>query len=220
MTWTCLNTEERLSEYLEGQLVAAERQELEAHLQACAVCRALAAEVGGVVARLGRLEPEVEPSWLVYRILQATSGAVRQKKESLWSRLLPGLLSPRFALGLASVAATLFILSQALGINPRHITANDLNPVSLYRAADRQAHLTYASGVRFVNDLRVVYEIRARLQEASATPSVPQQEQERNRPPGTDSPQSERKLRNDLLLRHLSHSAVAVFAVLPAGGLR
>jgi hypothetical protein len=221
MIWTCLNTEERLSEYLEGQLEAGERLEMEAHLAGCAACRAQVTHVGAVVARLGRVEPEPEPSWLVYRILQATSGAVREQKENLWRRLLTGILAPRFALGLGSVAATLFILFQALGINLKHVSADDLNPVSIFRAADRQAHLSYARGVRFVNDLRVVYEIRSRLeaQEASATPGVPRQE-EPSRPSGATSPQTEQKLRNDLMIRHSSQIAAALFAGIVPGGPR
>lgn len=219
MSWTCLNSEERLSEYLEGQLEAAVRLEMEAHLATCAACRALVAEVGGVVARLGGLEPEPEPSWLVLRILQATSGAAAQQPESLWRRLLTGALAPRFALGLGSVAATLFILFQALGINVRHVSADDLNPLNVLRAADRQAHLTYARGMRFVNDLRVVYEIRSRLQseEASASSVEPRQE-DRSRPAGTPSPQSEKKLRNDLMPRQPSRIAMLLPGGLPIGG--
>ncbi len=219
MTWTCLNTEERLSEHLEGQLAAGERIELEAHLQTCAVCRGLVAEVGTVVAQLGHLEPEVEPSWLVYRILEATTGAVRQKRESVWRQLLAGITTPRFALGLGSVAATLFILFQALGINFRHLSAEDFNPLNIFRAADRQAHLTYARGVRYVNDLRVVYEIRSRL-EASATPNEPQQQQQRRQPGENSSPQSEQKLRNDLMMRRSSQIAAVLFTGAALGGPR
>src|SRR5271155_291055 len=119
MIWTCLNSEERLAEYLEGQLPPAESAQMEAHFAECAACRALAAQVRWLEARLPHLEPEVEPSGLVYRILEATSGTVRQKREFSWSGIIAGLTSPRLALGLGSVAATIFILFQALGINPR-----------------------------------------------------------------------------------------------------
>jgi len=210
----CLNTEERLTDYLDGQLQGAERAQLEAHLAECAACRQLAAQVRALSVRLPRLEPEVEPTGLVYRILEATSGTVKPKTESTWKKLFAGLLAPRFALGLGSVAATLFILFQALGINPRKVTADDLNPVNLYRAADRQVHLTYARGVRFVNDLRVVYEIRSRLQEASATPIVP--EQQKNAP----SPQSERQLKNDLLHRGRTVTGTALLSGIWLGGLQ
>jgi len=221
MSWTCVNTEERVSEYLEGQLPAAERLEMEAHLAVCAVCRGLTADVGGLVARLARVEPEVEPSGLIYRILQATSGVARVEKENLWRRLLAGVLAPRFALGLGSVAATLFILFQALGINLRHFSAEDLNPINMVRAADRQAHLTYARGMRFVNEMRVVYEIRSRLQdqEVSAGTAEPRPG-EPARPSGSPSPQTEQKLRNDLMLRRTSQIAAVVIAGMPSGGPR
>jgi len=198
VTWACMNSEERLADFLEGQLEAAERAEMEAHLAECAACRGLAAQVRWISGRLPHLPPEVVPSGLVYRILEATSGTAGQKPAVPWKTLLTGMLSPRFALGLGTVAATIFILFQALGINPSKMTAADLNPLNLYRAADAQVHLTYARGVRFVNDLRVVYEIRSRLEEASATPTpAPGQ----GTPKNPQSPQSERQLKNDLL-RH------------------
>jgi hypothetical protein len=159
----------------------------------------------------------VVPSGLVYRILEATSGAERRKPAITWKTVLAGLLSPRFALGLGSVAATVFILFQALGINPRKITAGDLNPLNIYRAADQQAHLTYARGVRFVNDLRVVYEIRSRLQmqEASVGPATaPGQEAPKN----PASPQSEQKLKNDLLRKGPAMTASLLLTLTGPGG--
>jgi len=215
MTWTCFNTEEALSEYLEGQLGSDERTLLEAHLAECADCRMLATQVDSLVARLPHIVPEPEPSGLVYRILEATSGVVAPKRESTWKAMLVAMFSPRFALGLGSVAATIFILFQALGINPKKISADDLNPVNIFRAANRQAHLTYANGVRFVNDMRVVYEIRSRLQEASATPESTPDRQEQKNPP---SPQSERQLKNDLLHHGTSSGKGTLIACLLAGG--
>lgn len=47
---------DRLSAYLDGELAAAERAALEAHLETCAQCRATLAELGRVVARAGALE--------------------------------------------------------------------------------------------------------------------------------------------------------------------
>lgn len=215
MSWNCLNTEERLTEYLEGELPATERALLEAHLADCAACRTLAAQVRWIGTRLPKMEPEVEPRWLVFRILEATTGAVREKQQSWWRTIWAGATSPRFALGVASVAATLFILFQALGIHARNFAAEDLNPVNLYRAADREAHLAYARGLRFVNDMRVVYEIRSRLQEASTTPTPPPAEQEA--PKTAPPPQSQHQLKNDLLRRGPTMSAAAAGVVV--GGL-
>jgi len=217
MTWTCMNSEERLGDYLEGLLEAPDRAQMEAHVAECAACRALAAQVRWLEARLPHLEPEVEPSGMVYRILEATSGTARPKREFSWKTIFTGLTSPRFALGLGSVAATIFFLFQAMGINPKKFSVQDLNPVNLYRAADQQAHLTYARGVRFVNDLRVVYEIRSRLQmqEASATPTpAPGQQPQKN----PSSPQSERQLKNDLLRKGPALAASVMLAGAGATG--
>ncbi|HTQ87382.1 MAG TPA: zf-HC2 domain-containing protein [Candidatus Solibacter sp.] len=215
MIWTCMNSEERLAEYLEGQLAGEERARMDAHVAECAACRALVAQVRWLSERLPHLEPEPLPSGLVYRILEATSGTATRKREYTWRTIIAGLTSPRFALGLGSVAATIFILFQALGINPKKITAEDLNPVNVYRAANQQAHLTYARGVRFVNDLRVVYEIRSRLQEASVAPTpAPEQETPKN----PQSPQSERQLKNDLMHKGPTMTASAALASMWLGG--
>jgi|SRR5271155_3527438 len=216
MSWTCFDIEERLSDYVDGVLSAEDRAAFDAHLAGCAGCPALVAQVRSLAHRLPGLEPAVEPTWLVFRILEATTGAVRQKRESAWKRIFAGMLAPRFAVGLGAVAATIFILFSALGINPKKITADDLNPVNVYRAADRQAHLTYARGVRFVDQLRVVYEIRSRLQEAAATPEAAPQPEPRKNP---TSPQSERQLKNDLLQHSRSMIAFAALAGIAAGGI-
>jgi hypothetical protein len=73
-------------------------------------------------------------------------------------------MQPRFAYGALTVLITLGVISQALGIQWRTPTVADLNPVNLYRSFDRQAHLAYAKGSKFVGDLRVVYEIKQRLE--------------------------------------------------------
>jgi hypothetical protein len=89
------------------------------------------------------------------------------------------VLQPQFSLGAASVFVTASILFNALGIPPARLaglTRSDLNPVNLYRAADRSVHLLYGRGVRFVNDLRVVYEIQSRLRPESEPPAAPEPE--------------------------------------------
>ena len=66
-------------------------------------------------------------------------------------------------MGFATAAACVVILFYASGLNPTKLRKADLNPVNIYRAANRQSHLVYARGVKYVNDLRVVYEIQSRL---------------------------------------------------------
>ena len=164
MNWNCAQVEERLSDYLDNLLSAAERAEFEAHAAGCARCTQLVAQVGGLVRRVQSLEPIEAPARLVSAILDQTLGP-RAPKHG-WRRWLawaPTLLQPRFAIGMATAAASLVILLYAAGLNPAKIRKGDLNPVNIYRSANRQSHLVYARGVKYVNDLRVVYEIQSRL---------------------------------------------------------
>src|SRR6202040_2130958 len=69
-----------------------------------------------------------------------------------------------FAMCIVTVPASLTIVAHPTGITPGKIKRADLNPASLFRSANRQLHLTYARSAKFVNDLRVVYEIQSRLQ--------------------------------------------------------
>lgn len=52
---------DRLSEYLDGELPAAEREALERHLEACAACRGILADLREVVARARELDEEAPP---------------------------------------------------------------------------------------------------------------------------------------------------------------
>jgi hypothetical protein len=65
--------------------------------------------------------------------------------------------------GFASVAATFLIVLTASGFSWRKPKLADLKPATIYRNFDRQTHLVYARGTKFVSDLRVVYEIQSRL---------------------------------------------------------
>ena len=81
----------------------------------------------------------------------------------------------------------------ASGFNWRKPKLADLQPTDIYRNADRQVHLVYAKGTKFVSDLRVVYEIQSRLREDKRNPTnsestVPQSAPEKQ-PGRTDGSQ-------------------------------
>lgn len=179
MEWNCTLTEDRLSDYLDGTLSGEEAAAFEAHAATCAKCAKLVAEVRGLVTRMQKLEPLAAPPMLVTRIVNATIGP--QKQSAGWKNVLawrPAVLQPRFALGLVTVAATILILMYTAGFTPTRWKHADLSPATVLRTANRQAHLTFAKSAKFVNDLRVVYEIQTRLQpetQPQSAPAVPQQ---------------------------------------------
>lgn len=179
MEWNCTLTEDRLSDYLDGTLSGEEAAAFEEHAATCAKCAKLVADVRGLVTRMQKLEPLAAPPMLVTRIVNATIGP--QKQSAGWKNVLawrPAVLQPRFALGLVTVAATILILMYTAGFTPTRWKHADLSPATVLRTANRQAHLTFAKSAKFVNDLRVVYEIQTRLQpetQPQSAPAVPQQ---------------------------------------------
>ncbi len=191
MSWSCVQVEERLSDYLENALREGEEREFREHVDACPRCAPLVAQVSYVLGRVRTLDPEPVPPMLASKILDQTLGPRKKKIE--WLSWIPILWQPRFATGLVTVLATALIVFHATGVKKADITLADFNPVNIVQSANRHAHLAFARGVKFVNDLRVVYEIQSRLQPASngtpgeqapsATPSQqkPPNESQQNR---------------------------------------
>ncbi len=164
MIWTCDQIEARLSDYLDGLLQAPDRAAFEEHVAQCAQCAPLLASVQSLVVGMHKMEQLETPPRLVYNILDKTLGP--RETVSIWqslNNLLRGFGSPKFAYGVASLVATFAILISATGFSLRKPKLADLRPANVYRSADRQVHLVYARSVKYVSDLRVVYEIQSRL---------------------------------------------------------
>ncbi len=79
MNWNCTNTEERLSDYLDGLLTPAESAAFKAHAASCPDCAKLVEQVGSLVTHMHGLELEPAPPMLMNRILDATTGPRKEK---------------------------------------------------------------------------------------------------------------------------------------------
>ena len=170
MTWTCEQTEARLSDYLDGLLDGAEWSAFNQHVNTCAVCTPLVSSVAHTLGGLYALEQVEPPPQLETRILIATVGVARSKFDfSAWLR---SLLSPRFVYGAVSVAATIALLLTASDFNWRKPKLADLAPATIYRRADANVHLVYARSTKFVSDMRVVYEIQSRMNQGDQNPGI------------------------------------------------
>ena len=173
MSWNCTQIEERLSDYLESALAPLELEAADAHARSCAQCQPWF-DARQATRWIHQLESLEVPPGLETRILAQTT--VPPREESTWALLDRGwrvLWQPRFALGLAAAVFSVTMLLNALHISPGEIQARDLNPANLYRQINRQAHRLYARGTRFVNDLRLVYEIRSRLERVDTPAEEP-----------------------------------------------
>jgi anti-sigma factor RsiW len=186
----CKISEERLSEYLDGRLSPAEASAFAVHAAGCLNCSQLIARVGGLVSQLHQLAEIEEPPQLVRKILDATTGPrTKEQGWKKWFSWVPILWQPRFAMGIVTVAASFAIVIHTSGVTPAKLKRADLNPASLYRSANRQVHLTYARSVKFVNDLRVVYEIQSRLQPGPEPSPVSAPLPEQQSHPASPTPQ-------------------------------
>jgi hypothetical protein len=179
MNWNCTRTEERLSDLLEGLLATDEAAAFSAHAAGCEDCTQLVALVGGTTRRIQELPLRAEPPFLASRIIALTrSKPAPDKSRKGWLAWSPAIWQTRFAMGIVTVAATFLIVFHAVSSGmPGKF---ELSPANLYHDANRRIHLTYAHGARFVNNLRVVYEIQSRL--SSQPEPVPATHPEEQRP--------------------------------------
>jgi anti-sigma factor RsiW len=164
MDWNCTESDKRLSDYLERLTSPEETAAFSAHIEHCADCAALVARVGGTIQLLRATEAVEVPPQLFSRIISATSGASQSRGWRRWIRPAVIAWQPQFAMGAITVAASFLIIFHAASAsrNPQNFAT--LNPLNLFRAANRQAHLTYAHTAKFVSDMRLVYEIESRLE--------------------------------------------------------
>jgi len=193
MTWTCDQVETRLSDYLDGLLAGPERAEFESHANSCPQCAPLLASVRSLVGEMRAMEELEAPPRLVYTILDKTLGP-RLTPWQVFLQTLRGLATPKFAYGAASVMATLVIVAGSSGFSLRKPKLADLRPAAIYQNADRQAHRAVAHTIKYVSDLRVVYEIQSRLrQDESDLQTVPEEALPKSAPERTPGQTEDRK---------------------------
>ena len=173
---SCAKIEQSLSDFLENSLSPEAATAFLSHLDSCGDCSRLVAQVRNLTGTMRELSAVPEPPYLASAIIAATIGS----RDGGWRTWLswPSLIwQPQFAMGAVTVAVSLLILFHATTSSAGKVTLADMNPASVARVANRRAHLAYAHGVRFVNDLRFVYDIESLLaspQPANA-PAIPEQ---------------------------------------------
>jgi hypothetical protein len=109
---TCQRIEELLSAYLERELRAAEKAEVEAHLAACPECAELAALTREEMAAAAAF-PEVEPSGELMARLYAVPEARREKRRFLrpvFDWLARPALQPVYAAATGLLIVLTFVL--------------------------------------------------------------------------------------------------------------
>jgi hypothetical protein len=91
-----------------------------------------------------------------------------------WFGWISTLAQPQFAYGVMAVLVSALVVSHALRIDWRRPITADLQPETIYRTVNRDGHIAFARGSKFVSDSRIVYEIQSTFETEPASEAAPQ----------------------------------------------
>jgi len=174
----CADVEILLAEYVDGTLQREVRSAVKSHLDTCVACRDLAHDAAGAVAFMQRsAEVEAPPELLTRILFEVTHGASREVIKpplaqrwfgKMFGSWLGPVFQPRFAMGMATT-----LLSLAFIIRGRQLSPADLNPFKLWNATEMQVSRTWERGVKYYENLRLVFEIQTRLKQWNDEAAAP-----------------------------------------------
>jgi hypothetical protein len=185
----CNEFDSLLSDALDGVLSGAALDRFQAHARSCKACGPLFAEAEAGRSWLKDLEEVESPANLVTNILASTTGVdsqrlrtaapLRQPRISWLDRVQASLLEPVWAMVRQPRFAMSFgmaFFAMSVGLTVAGVKPADLREVSLRPAAIRHAYYnTQARVIRYVDNVRAVYEVQAALRgiKRNVTPAEP-----------------------------------------------
>ncbi|HMD71271.1 MAG TPA: zf-HC2 domain-containing protein [Bryobacteraceae bacterium] len=163
---TCADFEIPICDYVDGALDAAGAAEVERHLAECPACAALARDSAAAVAFIERAADVEPPPQLMARILYDApwnAGPAASGKPSWVAALLGPVWSPRIVMGCAMTVLCISMLTKFVGpLKP--LKAGDLKPAAVWSQISTRADYAWIRAVKFVDDLKVVYQIQTTVQ--------------------------------------------------------
>jgi len=143
----CTFCEDRLSDYLEDTLNAAERVLLEEHLKTCSTCRELLDGVRNVMDWGRELPALMPPPWLASRIVANTPHVIRVTWGDWIGSVWRNVCEPRLALALLTSALMLGWLGSLAGFTVADV-ALVRHPSAMYNRLGGWANRLYGDAVR------------------------------------------------------------------------
>jgi len=163
----CTHCEERLSDYLENALSAAERGAMELHLQSCHPCTGLLSGMTEVLA-WGRTFPVYEaPAWLPTRIIANTPRLARESWLDTIVAIGRWIIEPRTAMAVFTAALVLSWLGSLAGISPTRANLANVvrDPAAIYYGAQGLMNRAYGEAVRTYYRSPLVTQIQSRIEQ-------------------------------------------------------
>jgi hypothetical protein len=169
---SCADFEVLLSDYLDGTLSAAVREDMDRHMAVCPACAEMFEDAKAAVTFMGGVRAVIPPPDLITRIVyQAPTGPVRDplQRQGFLSTAIgkwfQPVLQPRFAMGMAMTILSFAMLERCTGIQVQHIKPSDLSPVHVWDGFQDRVLRTKDRAVKYYENLLVVYDIESRLRE-------------------------------------------------------
>jgi hypothetical protein len=191
-----------LTDFLDGVLSGNGLDRFQAHARSCRACGPLLAEAQAGRNWLKGLTEVEPPASLVNNVLASTTGVdtqrlraaapVRQPRVSWWEQVQAWFLEPLWA----TVRQPRFAMS--VGLTVAGVKPADLKEISLRPSAIRHTYYaTQARVVRYVDNVRAVYEVQAAIRKVKGnlTPAEPGQKQ-KNRKNDTSQQPEQKQERN------------------------
>lgn len=184
----CADLEISICDYVDGALSETRRAEVERHLAECPGCTELARDSAAAVAFMERVADVEPPPELITRILFDAPWSKGKAKPAPWrkwmSAALSPVLQPKFAMGMAMTILSLSMLFRFA--SPAPLSAKDWRPASIRDSIRNQAQYAWTRGVKFYENLKIVYQIQNTLRQW--------QQQDEEQRPAADSNADGRKL--------------------------
>lgn len=187
----CADFEVLFADYLDGTLDAERRLTVEKHRGDCTHCGEFASDVTVAVGFLERAAEVEPPAELLTRITFGIPHGASAATTGWRSYLRPWLhpvLQPRIAMGMAMTILSFSMLGRFAGIEVRQLKPSDLQPAQVWAALDDRIHWTWERGVKYYENLKLVYELQTTLQEWTR-----QEEEERRQSRAGNKPATQGK---------------------------
>ena len=161
---TCADCEERMSDYLENTLSAAERSIVDSHLHACSACSELLAGMTEVLAWGKTFPMHDAPAWLPMRIIANTPRMARESWLDTIASVWKWVIEPRTAMAVFTATLVLGWLGGLAGLSPNWVTVVR-DPAGIYYGAQSALNRAYNEAVRTYYSSAVVAEIQIRIEQ-------------------------------------------------------
>jgi hypothetical protein len=214
----CDEWENLIADALDGTLSAADAAAFDRHQAECALCAQMLKETQQGKAWIEYLAEEPElPADLLKKILARTSGTVSEAgvvpgvplpvravpPRPAWHRVLPVVrqvarqaFEPRLMMTAAMAFFSIALTLNLTGIKLTEVRAADLRPSRLRATLSRQYYSTNEQVMKYYENLRLVYEMEARVRElrrsteAEPAPRPASQQTPKQQTPRDGSPSS------------------------------